>query len=164
VANATRFDCLKPWFLPNRHSFFQLINDPLTRSETFAAMRTCYSQEKGWFSNCDKSNSVVNDNELEPKFLYGLLGNSRQLVLSHLAMRLILNSLDLMPILNWSDHAPEINNRAGSGDIAFRRREWRLCHRNFTNYICHAIKLLGKVVLLYLNHHKRRYQNEHESM
>ena len=92
---------------------------------------------------------MVNDNELEPKFLRGLLGNSLQLVLSHVSMRLILNSLDLAPILNCSDHAPEINNRAGSGDIALRRRERRLCHQNFTNYICHVIRLLAKVVLLY---------------
>jgi hypothetical protein len=61
---------------PNRHFLFQLVYNPLTCPEAFAPMRTRHSQKKGWFSNGDKSNSMVNDNELEPKSLCGLLGNS----------------------------------------------------------------------------------------
>ena len=66
-------------------------------------MRTRDSQKKGWFSNCDKTNPVMNDYELKPKSLYGLFGDSFQLVLGHFPMRIIIDSLNLAAILDWSD-------------------------------------------------------------
>jgi hypothetical protein len=50
---------VKPWPFPNRYFFLQLIHNPLTCPEAFAAMRTRYSQKKGWFSDCDRTNAVV---------------------------------------------------------------------------------------------------------
>jgi hypothetical protein len=44
------------------------------------------------------------------------------------------------------------------------RRQRHLCHRNFTNRICHAFTLLVTVTDSKLNSHKRRDKNEHESM
>ena len=149
---------------PNRHFLFQLVYNPLTCPEAFAPMRTRHSQKKGWFSNGDKSNSMVNDNELEPKSLCGLFGNSFQLVLGHFPMRIIIDSLNFAAILDWSDYAPKINNRASAGDVAHPRRKRRLCHRNFANDICHALKLLATVTPSALSSHNRRYKNEHESM
>ena len=52
----------------------------------------------------------------------------------------------------------------GAGHLACPRRERQLCHRNFTNDICHALKLLATVIPSALSSHKRRYKNEHESM
>ena len=80
----------KSRLFPNRHFLLQLVYNPLTCPEAFAPMRTRHSQKKGWFSNCDKSNSMVNDNELESKSLCGLFGNSFQLVLGHFPMRIII--------------------------------------------------------------------------
>ena len=88
-------------------------------------MRTRHSQKKGWFSNCDKSNSMMNDNELKPKSLCGLFGNSFQLVLGHFPMRIIIDSLNLAAILDWSDYAPKINNCSSAGDVAHPRRKRR---------------------------------------
>ena len=127
-------------------------------------MRTRHSQKKGCFPNCDKTNPVMNDNELKPKSLCGLFGNSFQLVLGHFTMRLVIDSLNFAAILDWSDYAPEINNCARAGDGAHPRRKRRLCHRNFTNDICHERKLLATVTPSALSNHNRRYKNEHESM
>ena len=113
----------KSWPFPNRHFLFQLVYNPLTCPEAFAPMRTRHSQKKGWFSNCDKSNSMMNDNELKPKSLCGLFGNSFQLVLGHFPMRIIIDSVNFAAILDWSDYAPKINNRARAGDVAHPRRE-----------------------------------------
>jgi hypothetical protein len=154
----------KSRLFPNRHFLFQLVYHPLTGPEAFASMRTRHSQKKGWFSNCDKSNSMVNDNALEPKSLCGLFGNSFQLVLGHFPMRIIIDSLNLAAILDWSDYAAKINNRSSAGDVAHSRRERLECHRNFTNGICHALKLLATVTDSELSCHKRRYKNEYESM
>jgi hypothetical protein len=164
VAGVTLFDCLKPWFFPNRHPSLQLINDPLACSEAFPAMQTCHSNEQGWFSNCDKSNPMMNDDELESKFRCGLSSNSLQLVLRHLSMRLILDSLDLAPILNGSDYAQEVNYRAGSSEIALPGGKRRFSRQNFTNDICHVLKVLATMNPSVLNSHKRRYQNGYESM
>ena len=155
---------LKPRSLPNRHFLFQLIHNPLTGPEAFAPMWSRHSQKKRWFSNGDKSNSMVDDNELEPKSLCGLFGNSFQLVLGHFPMRIIIDSLDFAAIFDWSDYAPKINNCAGSGDVACGCRKRHLCHRNFTNDICHALKLLATVTDSALSSHNRRYKNEYESM
>ena len=149
---------------PNRHLFLQLVYNPLTCLEAFAPMRTRHSQKKRWFSNGDKSNSMVNDNELEPKSLCGLFGNSFQLVLGHFPMRIIIDSVNFAAILDWSDYTPEINDCARTGDIAPLHQKRRLCHRNFANDICHALKLLATVTLSALSSHERRYKNEHESM
>ena len=83
--------------------------------------------QKGCFTNCDKTNSVMNYNELEVKSIGGLFGNSFQLVLGHFMMRLIIDSLNSSAVLNWSDDTPEINNRARAGDVARRRRKRRPC-------------------------------------
>jgi hypothetical protein len=129
-------------------------------------MRTRHSQKKGWFSNCDKTNSVVNDNELKPKSLDGLFGNSFQLVLSHFTMRVVIESFNFAAILDWSDYAPEINKcaRGDDVDVARPRRKRPGCHQNFANDICHALKLLATVTPPALSSHKRRYKNERESM
>ena len=138
---------LKPRPFPNRHFFLQLVYNPLTCSEAFAPMRTRRSQKKGCFPNCDKTNPVINDDELKPKSLRGLFGNSFQLLLGHFTMRLVIDSLNFAAILDWSDYAPEIGNCARAGNVAHRRRKRRLCHRNFANDICHALKLLATVTL-----------------
>ena len=155
---------LKPRPFPNRHFLLQLIHDPLTCPEAFAPMRTRHSQKKRWFSNGDKTNPMMNDDELKPKSLCGLFGNSFQLVLGHFTMRLVIDSLNFAAILDWSDYAPEINDCARAGDVAHPRRKRRLCHRNFANDICHTLKLLATVTPSALSSHKRRYKNEHESM
>ena len=82
---------LEPRPFPNWNLLLQLIHNPLTCLEALASMRTRHPQKKGWFSNCDKTNSVMNDNELKPKSLCGLLGNSFQLVLCHFTMRLVID-------------------------------------------------------------------------
>jgi hypothetical protein len=64
----------------------------------------------------------MNYNQLKPKSLSGLSGNSFQLVLGHFTMRLVIDSLNFATILTWSDYAPEINSCAGTGDIAHTRR------------------------------------------
>jgi hypothetical protein len=154
----------KPWPFPNRHFLFQLVYNPLTCPEAFAPMRTRHSQKKGCFSNCDKTNPVMNDYELKPKSLCGLFGDSFQLVLGHFPMRIIIDSVNFAAILDWSDYTPEINDCARAGDIAPLHQKRRLCHRNFANDICHALKLLATVTLSALSSHERRYKNEHESM
>ena len=106
----------------------------------------------------------MNDGELKPKSLCGPFGNPFQLVLGHFTMRLVIDSLNFAAILEWSDYAPEVNNRAGAGVVAHPRRERRVCHRNFANDICHELKLLATVTPCMLSSHKRRYKNEHESM
>ena len=108
-------------------------------------MGTRHSQKQGWFPNCDKTKSVMNYNEFKPEPLCGLIGNSSQLMLGHLAMGIVIDSLNLAAILDWSNDAPEINNRACASDVALPRRERRLGHRNFTNDICHALNLLVTV-------------------
>ncbi len=155
---------LKPRPFPNRHFLLQLIHDPLTCPEAFAPMRTRHSQKKRWFSNSDKTKPVMNDDELKPKSLCGLFGNSFQLMLGHFMMRVVIDSLNFAAILDWSDYAPEINNCARAGDVAHARRKRRGCHRNFANDICHALKLLATVTHSALSSHNRRYKNEHESM
>ena len=156
----------KPWSFPNRHLFLQFINNPLTCLKAFAPMRTRHSQKKGWFSNCDKTNSVVNDNELKPKSLDGLFGNAFQLVLCHFTMRVVIDSFNFAAILDWSNRAPEINKCACADDVDVPRprRKRCGCHQNFANDICHAFKVLVTVTDSELNSHKRRYKNEHESM
>ncbi len=59
---------------PNWHALFQLIDDPLSCSEAFASVETRYLHKKGCFTNCDKTNSVMNYNELEVKSIGGLFG------------------------------------------------------------------------------------------
>ena len=127
-------------------------------------MRSRHSHKKGCFSNCDKTNTVPNDYERQPKSLCSHFGNSFQLVLSHFTVCVVIDSLKFAAILDWSDYAPEINNRARASDVAPRRWKRDLCHRNFTNDICHALKLLATVTRSALSSHKRRYKNEHESM
>ena len=106
----------------------------------------------------------MNYNELEPKSLCGLFGNSFQLMLGHFPMRIIIDSVDFAAILDSSDYAPKIHDRASAGDVACPRRKRLLCHRNFTNDICHELKLLATVTPSALSSHKRRYKNEYESM
>jgi len=83
---------------PNWHAFFQLIDDPLSCSEAFAPVETRCLHQKGCFTNCDKTNSVLNYNELEVKSIGGLFGNSFQLVLGHFPMRIIIDSVDFTAI------------------------------------------------------------------
>ena len=127
-------------------------------------MRTRHSQKKGSFSNCDKTNPVINDNELKSKSFCGLVGNSFQLVLGHCTVRLVIDPLNFATIFNRSDYAAEINNRARTCGTALPHRKGCLCDRNFANDICHALKLLATVIDSDLSSYKRRYKNEHESM
>jgi len=119
---------LKPRPFPNRHALLQLVDNPLACQEAFASMRTRHSQKQRWFSSCNETNSMVNDNQVKPKSLCGSFGNSFQLVLGHFMMRLIIDSLNSSAVLNWSDYAPEINDRACAGDVARRRRKRCLCN------------------------------------
>src|SRR5437899_11471426 len=84
---------------PNRHFLLQLIHDPSTGSESFAAVRTCHSQKKRWFPYGDKSDSVMNDHKLKSKFLRSLLGNLSQLMVGHFPMGFIFNSFDFVSFL-----------------------------------------------------------------
>jgi len=154
----------KPRSFPNRHFLLQFIHNPLTCPEAFAPMRTRHSQKKGCFPNFDKTDSVMKDNELKPKSLRGLFGNSFQLVLGHFTILLVIEALNFAVILDWSDYTPEINNRARAGDVAHPCRKRCLCHRNFAKDICHELKLLATVSRSALSNHNRRYQNEYESM
>jgi hypothetical protein len=117
----------------------------LTCPKALAPVRARHSQEKGCLANPDETNSVMNDNMPKPKLLGGLCGNSFQLVLGHFTMRLVIDSFNFAAALHESNDAPEINNRAGAGDVACQRRKRHPCHRNFTNDICHAFKLLVTV-------------------
>lgn len=155
---------LKARSFPNRHSLFQLVDDPLTCPEAFAPMRTCHSQKKRWFFNSDKTNPVMNDNEPKAESICSLFDNYLQLMLGHFVVRFVINSFNLAAILGWSDYAPEINNRANAGDVVHPRCQRRRCHRNFTNDVCHVLKVLATVTLSASSSHKRRYQNRHESM
>jgi aminopeptidase-like protein len=107
---------------------------------------------------------MMNDNEPKPKSLCGLFDNSFQLVLGHFMVRLVIDTFNFAAILDWSDYAPEINNGARAGYVAHPRLKRRLCHQNFANDICHALKLLATVTPSALSSHKRRYKNEYESM
>ena len=142
---------LKPRPFPNRDFLFQLIHEPLACPEAFAPMRTRHSQKKRRFTNGDKTNPVMNDYELKAKSVCGLFGNPFQLMLGHFTMRLVIDSRNFAAILDWSHYAPEINNCACAGDVAHPRRKRRLCHRNFANDICHALKLLATVTDSALN-------------
>jgi hypothetical protein len=62
-------------------------------------MRTRHSQKQRWFTYCDKSNSMMNDDELKTKSLCGQFGDSFQLVLGHFPMRIIIDSVDFAAIL-----------------------------------------------------------------
>jgi hypothetical protein len=137
---------LKPRPFPNRHSFLQFIHNPLACQEALVAMRSRHSQKKGRSSNWDKTNPVTKDYELKPKSLCGLFGNSFQLVLGHVTMRLVIDSLNFAAILDWSDYSPEINNRARVGYVTTLRRKRSACHRNFRNDICHALRLIATVI------------------
>src|SRR5437762_6605231 len=97
-------------------------------------MRARHSQKKRWFSNCDKSNSVVNGNELESKFVCRLFRNSFQLVLRHFTMCLVLDSLDFTAVFKPPHHSPKRDHRSCIAMIVFRRRlKWRFSYQNFTN-------------------------------
>jgi len=61
-------------------------------------MRTRHSHKQRWFSYCDKSNSMMNDDELKAKSLCRLFGDSFQLVLGHFPMRIIIDSVDFTAI------------------------------------------------------------------
>src|SRR5206468_5584843 len=114
---------------PDRHFLLQLVYNPLTCSEAFAPMRTRHSQEKRWFSNCDKSNSMVNDNELKPKLVCGLFRYSFQLMLRHFAMRVVVDSLDFAAIFKSPHHSPKLDHRSCIAIVVFwRRLKWRFSH------------------------------------
>jgi len=117
-------------------------------------MLACYSQKERCRSNCDKTNPVMNDDEVKPKSLYGLFGNLFQLVFGHFTMRLVVDSLNFAAILDWSDYAPEINKCAGASGLACVCRKRCFCHRNFANDICHAFKLVATVTDSELSSHK----------
>ena len=116
----------KSWPFPNRHFLLQLVYNPLTCPEAFAPMRTRHSQKKGWFSNCDKSNPVMNDNELKPKSLCGLFGNSFQLVLGHFPMRIIIDSVNFAAIFDWSDY-PQKSTTAPAPAMSLTRAASGAC-------------------------------------
>jgi len=96
--------------------------------KAFGPMRARYSQKKRWFSNLDKTNSVMNCNEREPEPFSGLFGNSLQLMLGHWRMRIIMDSVDFAAVFYYTDHAPKIHDRAGAGDVAHPRHKRFLCH------------------------------------
>jgi hypothetical protein len=83
-------------------------------------MEAHHSQKKGRLSNSDKSDTVVNDDNLKAKFLRGLLANSLQLVFGHFAMRFVLDSFNLASIFQSSDHTPEIDHCARISEVALR--------------------------------------------
>ena len=128
-------------------------------------MRTCHAHDKRWFPNRDKSNSVVNGHELESKLLCRLFCNSFQLVLRHFTMRLVFDSIDFAAVFKSPHRSPKLDDRSGIAMKAFSPRlKRRFGYQNFTNDICHELETLATVITSLLSSHKRRYQNEHESM
>jgi len=88
---------------------------------------------------------MINGNKTKPESICGMFGYSFQLMLCHFTMSLVIKSLNFAAILDWSDYAAEIDNRASADDVASPRCERCLCHGNFTNGICHAFILLVTV-------------------
>ena len=96
--------------------------------EAFASMGTGHPQKKRSFSDCDKTNPMVNNNQVKSKSAGGLVGNTFQLVLSHFSMRLVIDSFDVAAILIWPDYPQEINDRASAGDVVCPRSKRRRCY------------------------------------
>src|SRR6266852_1013475 len=108
---------------------------------------------------------MVNGYVLKSKFLCRLFCNSFQLVLRHFTMRLVGDSIDLSTAFKPPHHSPKLDHRSCIVMKVFRRRlERRFSYQNFTNHICHEIETLATVSSSLLSSHKRRYENEHESM
>jgi hypothetical protein len=133
-------------------------------------MRTFHSQKQRWFSNSDEPDAVMNDNQLTSKSLCGVLANSLQLMLSHFAVRFIVNSCNLTSSFEPPNHAPKIDYRTrGKRSLCWSREgvgcnlEAIFGYQDFTNVICHSLKALVQW-LAALSAHKRRYQNDNESM
>ena len=138
----------KPRPFPDRYLFLQFIYDPLDGSKPFAAMRTCYGHDKRWFSSRDKSNSMVNGNELKSKVVCSLFRNSFQLVLRHFTMCFVLDSINFASAFKPPHHSPKLDHRSRIAIKAFRQAlEWRFSYQNFTNDICHEIQTLVTVLL-----------------
>ena len=91
-------------------------------------MRTCHSQKKRWFPNADKSDPVMNDNNLKPKVLHGLLGNLSQLMLGHLPVRFIVDPFDFASIFKSPHDSPKIDHRSCVDIVVL----WRRIKRRFS--------------------------------
>src|ERR1051326_1455825 len=112
----------KPRLLPNRHLLLQLGHYPLTRTKRFLPMRAAHPQKQRWFARCDKTDPVMKDHVFKPKFPCGLFGDPLQLVLCHLPMGFIIDSVDLAPILQPPDHTPKIDCCSRIAIVVLRRR------------------------------------------
>jgi hypothetical protein len=124
---------------PNWHFLFQFIYYPLRCLKRFLPVLTGDSQEERSFACSNESDSVMNNNQLKSEFCRSLPGNLSQLVLCHLAVRFIFDSVDLTSMLKSADYAREIDNRAGAEDMILRRVEWCLGQQNFAKGICHLL-------------------------
>src|SRR2546426_7134294 len=94
---------------PNRNLSFQFIHHPLTRTESFSAMPARHPHKKRRLARRNKSNSMVNDNELERKRLDGLLRNLPQLMFSHFPMRFVFDPVNFSPLLGATNNRPKID-------------------------------------------------------
>src|SRR5207237_9215912 len=103
--------------------------------------------------------------ELMCNFLFCLFCNSSQLLLRHFTVRRVVDSIGLAAAFNPPHRTPKLDHCSCIAMKVFRRRlERRFSYQHFTNDICHEIETLATVGSFLLSSHKRRYENEHESM
>jgi len=105
-----------------------------------------YSNEKRRFPYSNESDAMMNENKLKSEFCRSMPGNLSELMLCHIPVRFVFDSIDLESILKSSDYATEIDNRPGAGHIILRRLERCLGQHNFAKGICHALKVVVTVI------------------
>jgi hypothetical protein len=101
---------------------------------------------------------MLNRDEAERESNCGLAGYLFQLVLCHIAMGLIIDSVNFAAIFRWPDYAAEINDRASANNVVSWRCERGFGYRNFTNHICHAFTLLVTVDPLLIEQPQKEIQ------
>jgi len=89
---------------------------------------------------------MMNENKLKSEFCRSMPGNLSELMLCHVPVRFVFDSIDLASILKSPDYTREIDNRPGAEHIILRRREWCLGQHNFAKGICHGLKMLVTVI------------------
>jgi len=131
---------------PDRHFLLQFIYYPLRCLKRFLAVESGYSNEKRRFPCSNESDAMMNENKLKSEFCRNMPGDLSELMLCHLPVRFVFDSIDLVSILKSPDYAREIDNRPGVEYIILGRRERCLGQHNFAKGICHALKMLVTVI------------------
>jgi len=86
-----------------------------------------HPQKKRRLPNSNKSDSMVNDNEIKREFLNRLLRNPPQLMFGHFPMRLVFDAVDSAPVLRTANNPKKIDDRASTKISIIR---WR-CELRF---------------------------------